>query len=410
LKPPSSYLYLYITIFYQITHILKRTQGAVMNKALAILSVGLISMFVIFPSECALAAVYGLELFLYTVLPSLLPFFIVSSVLMSTGALNLAAKASKPLMRPLFNCPGHASYIFILSITSGYPVGAKLTSDLIKKGRITPSEGQRILSFCSTSGPVFIIGAVASGMLKSPYIGVFILLAHLLGAICTGIFARFFLKGEGKQEQTPSEEQKEARMPVGFIIKDAVKNSVASILLIGGYIILFSVLIRYLELTGILNAVGHVLSPLLRLLGLPTSLGAPMAAGFIEMTTGANIVALSSATLVQKAAAITFLISFGGFSVYSQCIAFTSGTGVKSGVYLFYKLLHGIMAMTLFFTMALLFGLNDVSTVFGNAQKPFLETLLDSAQFVFAGVCLIIAGAASSLSFKRKNKPSKNRK
>jgi len=116
----------------------------------------------IYPSEIIEATRSGIILWANVVLPSLLPFFIGAELLVGLGLVKFIGVLIEPIIRPIFHVPGEASFIFAMSITSGYPIGVKLTSNLRRNNVISQSEAQRIISFCSTSGPLFMIGAVAT--------------------------------------------------------------------------------------------------------------------------------------------------------------------------------------------------------------------------------------------------------
>ncbi|HOQ08473.1 MAG TPA: nucleoside recognition domain-containing protein, partial [Clostridiales bacterium] len=114
---------------------------------------------VIFSDTAAKAALKGLNLWSSAVVPSLLPFFIASELLNSSGFINVAGTLLEPVMRPLFRLPGCSSLALALGVTSGYPVGARITADLRKSGALTRTEAERLLAFTNNSGPLFIIGA-----------------------------------------------------------------------------------------------------------------------------------------------------------------------------------------------------------------------------------------------------------
>lgn len=75
----------------------------------------------------------GLSIWFNIVLPSLLPFFIISEILIGIGFLDFLGKLLKPFMLPIFNVPGEGIFPLTMSLLSGYPVGAKLTSRLRQK-------------------------------------------------------------------------------------------------------------------------------------------------------------------------------------------------------------------------------------------------------------------------------------
>ena len=134
----------------------------------------------------------GLLVWATVVLPALLPFFMLTTMLTKLGVVNNFCQIFNPLTKFLFKAPAISSYIFFMSIISGYPVGAKLTSDCYKQGLITTTEASKITTFTSTSGPMFIIGTVGVGMLHSYLAGVIIFLSHILASIINGIFYRNF--------------------------------------------------------------------------------------------------------------------------------------------------------------------------------------------------------------------------
>src|SRR5690554_4825106 len=124
-----------------------------------------LSAIIIYPLESYQSALSGLNIFLQSVFPALLPFFIASEMMTGLGVVDFLSILLAPVMEPLFRCPGSSSFIWVMSMTSGYPAAARLTAMFIKQKRINPSQAQRILTFSSTSGPLFMVGAVAIGMM-----------------------------------------------------------------------------------------------------------------------------------------------------------------------------------------------------------------------------------------------------
>ena len=98
------------------------------------------------------AAMNGLVLWAGVVVPSLFPFFVSAEILNSTGFIRASGVLLEPVMRPLFNVPGCGSFALALGVTSGYPVGAKITCDFRSKGDLTRIEAERLLAFTNNSG------------------------------------------------------------------------------------------------------------------------------------------------------------------------------------------------------------------------------------------------------------------
>ena len=311
----------------------------------------LVVFIIIYPGEAFASSLDGLKLWFNVVCPALLPFFICVEILIGLGIVRLFGSAFRPLMVPVFNVPGEGSFDFFMSISSGYPVGAKITAELYSKNLCSPVEGQRLLSLCSTSGPLFIIGAVAIGILNNPALGSFIAIAHYLSAITTGFVMRFYGKEKSankKYVSNPIAEMMEQRRRdgrnFGMLMRDAVNNGIDLILMIGGFIIFFSVITGMLRVSGFLEWFSLCLSKAIPLKCITPDIISSLLIGLLEVTNGAKACASLQVPLIYKAALTSFMIGFGGLSVNAQVMSIISGTDLKLGIYFISKLFQGIAA------------------------------------------------------------------
>lgn len=133
---------------------------SIRKNAISIIFVLFTIFLVIFSKSNLTAAKNGLKLWANNVVPSLLPFFIATNLLSHTNVIKYVSKACNKFMRPIFNVPGECAYAFILGLISGYPVGAKIVTDLNDNNLCTTEEAERMLGFTNNSGPLFIIGTV----------------------------------------------------------------------------------------------------------------------------------------------------------------------------------------------------------------------------------------------------------
>jgi sporulation integral membrane protein YlbJ len=212
-----------------------------------------------FPQESFEASVRGLNMWWKIVFPSLLPFFIVSEMLIGFGVVRFLGVLLEPLMRHLFKVPGVGGFVMAMGMASGFPAGAKLTARLRQDGQLTRIEAERLVSFTNSSNPIFIFGAVSIGFFHNPQLGIVLALAHYLGNICVGMIMRFYGKRdvEKQTDQTKKFQLRSAfsilhqtrlndNRPIGKLLGDAVTSSVQTLLMIGGFIIMFSVLNKLL--------------------------------------------------------------------------------------------------------------------------------------------------------------------
>ncbi|MBP3431303.1 MAG: hypothetical protein J6K39_00390 [Clostridia bacterium] len=210
-----------------------------------------------------------------------------------------------------------------MAVLSGYPVGSKMVADLYLQGKITKSDAFKMSSFCSTSGPMFIIGAVGIGMFHNSKIGYILFASHLIGSILNGILFRNLKAKDEQPLPTSNENNKKSAINLA----DIVTSSTLSILSVGCIITIFFIVIACFE-------------PLLSLL--PQSF-AFFLEGIIEITKGClDISTLSNVNLAIILA--SFIISFGGISTILQSITMLSSVKMPIKLFVLQKLCHGFLS------------------------------------------------------------------
>ncbi len=296
---------------------------------LTIFIIYIIISMVIFPSLYISQTLAGLNAWALNVLPSVLPFIFFTKVLSSLGGIEKIT-SHFPMQR-LYRTPSISGYVFLMSIISGYPVGAKMTADLYQSGKVTREEAFRMTSFCSTSGPMFIIGAVGVGMLLSPRAGYIILLSHIIAAFLNG-----FLYRKIKAKELPHE-----KIVVDKNTNDLgsmVLDSALSIISVGAIIAIFFVIITSL-------------SPLLSFL--PKSI-ASIFAGLIEITRGCKDISLCLSPDFAICAC-SFIISFGGISTMLQSLTMLSKIKMPVWLFTLQKFSHAVLALLISILLVMIF-------------------------------------------------------
>src|SRR5699024_1439335 len=240
---------------------------------------------IIFPEQALTASIHGLHTWWEIVFPSLLPFFIMAELLTSFGVVQFIGVLFEPIMRPLFSVPGAGSFAWILGMVSGFPSGAKITVLLREEKEISQIEAERLISFSNAASPLFIFGAVAVGFFHSVQLGIIIAISHYISNIIVGLVMKHHGKKQTshdqkhiKKENSPSEKtirRAFSRMhrtrisetrPFGEVMGDAVLSSIQTLLMIGGFIILFSVFTSLLQVIHFMELIQLMMTPLLNLL------------------------------------------------------------------------------------------------------------------------------------------------
>jgi sporulation integral membrane protein YlbJ len=315
------------------------------------------------PKESLKASIKGLHTWWEVVFPSLLPFFIIAELLIGFGVVKFLGVLLEPFMRPIFRVPGIGGFVWAMGMASGNPAGAKFTVRLRNEGNITQIEAERLVAFTSCANPLFIFGAVAVGFFQNPYLGIIFAISHYAANIFVGLVMRYYGIGDktrNKEEKTffslknAFQSMHETRLkdnrPFGTLLGDAVTSSIQTLLMIGGFIILFSVINTLLSLTNITDVLATIIKILFVILHLPEAFSIPFISGLFEMTIGSQLISeVKNAQLLQQAIVVSFLLAFGGFSIQAQVASLLSQSDIRFSPFLFARLLQGIFASLITF-------------------------------------------------------------
>lgn len=277
----------------------------------------------------------GLRLCAMVVIPSLLPFFVLSSLLSALGLPQLLGRLFEKPMRALFKVSGEGLTPLLLGLTGGYPVGAAALAALVREGRLSREEGERLLPVCNNTGPAFIIGAAGVGVFGSTRWGVLLYICHLLAALTLGVL---FSRKQVHETDAPPPPQPSADLLQA--LPDSVRTAATQMLSLCGFVVFFAVITGLLDELGLLSSLAADLS-----LRLGWELGACRAllTGILELSGGIGAMRGLSPTASHLALA-AFLLGFGGISVHCQTLSAVEGSGMKSARHTVGRLLHGVLS------------------------------------------------------------------
>lgn len=302
----------------------------------------------------------GLALWANNIVPSLLPFFIATELLSYTNVVTNLGKKLNFIMRPIFNVPGIGSYALIMGLISGYPVGAKIVSNFKDEGLCTKEEAERMISFTNNSGPLFIVATVGISLFGNTLIGILLLISHILSSISVGVLFRFWKNNKkntiSSLNSFSSNTKKQASFyNLGEILNNSILSSIKTVFIIGGFVVLFSVILSILKSSYIINIISKIIFPLFHIFGIKNiAFAKAFLCGFIEVTNG--IMLLSTITYKKISVNIiicAFLLGFGGISVLLQVFSIISKSNISIRAYFIGKLLHGLLAA--FYTWILIY-------------------------------------------------------
>lgn len=342
------------------------------EKSISIIFILYLFFLVLFTKSNFNAAKKGITLWANNVVPSLFPFFVAVELLKHTNLIYFLSIKLDKYMKPIFNLPGVASFPFVMGLISGYPVGAKIVSDLYSNNLCTQKEAERMLAFTNNSGPLFIIGTVGCSFYSNTSIGILLLISHILSSICVGIILGIISRIKSATNKFTANSRQSASVnnfssllqddikiaDLGGILGSAIVSAIKSILMIGGFVTIFSVILSILNNTKILTIISYFISNIFHInpdyiVGLLT--------GFLEFTNGLyKISTINNKMLSINLILSSFIIGFGGISVTLQVLNIISKNKLSIKTYIFGKLLHGtISALFTFLILSIpIFSLN----------------------------------------------------
>lgn len=361
-------------------------------KDLALLAA--ILLIVLFPSTAYRAALRGMELFLFTVAPGLIPFLILCPIFLKTRLFYRIAQGFSRISARLFRCGGACGPLFLMGCLSGFPAGARFVRDALASRQITRDDGVKAICFCNICGPLFMLGAVGVGMFGNAAYGWVLALSHYLAAILTGmIMARIPIRS--RYAPPPACAPASAVLSSGSSFLSSlglsVQNAMQTMLLVGGYIILGSVAAALLDACGIWNGLYLLVRPVASPMGITADLFKGAASGLIEISGGCVRIAKAASSAWMRIGLCAMVIGFSGFAIIGQTTALWEGYDLPLGRYLIARLIHGGSAALLAGGAALLLPLDRLAIAVSTSLPPIQTALRtkDGLSYIILGILLI---------------------
>ena len=276
---------------------------------------------------------FSYELFIKNIFPSLFPMFIISYILVEIGIPEFLCSIFHKFFNKLFLVKSDASFVFFMSMLTGFPSSAKYIDMLIEKNRIDSHDASKILIFTFFSNPLFIVNTVGIMFLNNINLGFIILVSHITGNILVGLLFRNYNK-------TNSTDIIDARKGIKVLINkinttsffsvflNSIKDAINTMILIFGIIVTFQIIISILPCNMFFK-------------------------GIIEMTTGLRLISIYD-NLYFKVFLSTFFISFGGLCIHTQIMNILNKKRVRYLPFLFARIIHGIISAVMSIILCLL--------------------------------------------------------
>lgn len=301
------------------------------NSGILILSLILITGMLLLPKVSLNLALAGLNLWFTKMIPTLFPFMVISGILIRMNLIKPLCAPFRSLFRFLFGVEENGIFCIFIGFLCGFPMGAKVISDLYKRGELSFAEADYLLSFCNNIGPIYFCSFVLTTLNvshKFPYLfGMYGLpIAYSLVLRCFSFFKKRSAPLVKGQIFSVSLHEKEAPDTLLSAIDGSIISAIESITKLGGYMIffnLFNMLPRILMQKGLFSGISYV--------------GKVKITHFFsclfEISNGVNLVKNKEPWLVLT------MIPFGGLCCMAQTYSLIKDTPLSIAKYGLHKLL-----------------------------------------------------------------------
>ena len=292
------------------------------------------ALMLIFPTLTKSGAYTGLVLWLYTIIPTLLPYMIISGIICYFNAFVIIANLLYPITKIIFGISKPANYCLIVGFLCGYPIGSKVIADMSNDNQISLNEANYLLCFCNNISPSFIINYVTSSILCNCYkidnaTSKSIILILFIAPMIASLIYRILHKQLNFSSSYKSNIVTASLNNYNFMDR-CILNSFENIFKIGGYIIIFTIISTWIQSISIIN---------------------PNLSFFIssicEITSGLNGLKYTDFQRNIGILNVLFLCSFGGICSIAQTLSMISGTSLDIKKYITFKVINGVIAIIL---------------------------------------------------------------
>ncbi|WP_010269706.1 nucleoside recognition domain-containing protein [Paenibacillus senegalensis] len=344
------------------------------------LSVILIAFIIIHPDEVFQSSLAGLKLWWDFVFPGLFPFLMLSEILLGLGVIHALGAFLEPWMRLVFRLPGAAGWAFTLGMAGGFPAGSSVTGKLVKQRQLKPAEAQRLWSVSHLCSPMLMIAVIGVGFLSSVERGFFIAVIHYAAAVATALVLLAFAPRSSLQKPNPTRQLSNAVYPslwasaantlttarredgrtFGKLLGDSVTTTAQTLLSLGGFIMLFSVIHQIVKI---------IIEP-----WLTSELLQVLLAGLLEPHLGVYAAAHYTSSALFQTALIGAILGWSGLSLHAQARSLTSPAGLRYPPFMLARLLHAgwavVLTIALWKPAMLLLGADSLDAASVSSMAP----------------------------------------
>ena len=314
------------------------------NKIIILLILFVCIIFILNPELYSKSCLNAISVWTLKVLPVLFPFFVFTRIIVNLS--EFKTNKMDKFFNNIYRVPKFGFKIFLLSVISGYPMGAKLICTLNEQDIIQKKEAEKMMSFCSVSGPMFIIGTVGVNIFLSYKAGLIILVANIIAALINGLIYR---KDKYVEKEVSYSGKKNDN-----ILSSSVYDATLSILMVCAYIVISFLIIDVLIN---LHVIDNLSNAICTIFNCPQNFDTIKSSiiGIFEITRGIIELNNVNISLTLKTIIASGLIGFGGISILLQSLSFLNQLKISTKTIVKQKTTQALLCLIITIPLAIIF-------------------------------------------------------
>ena len=313
-------------------------------------------LLLFYSKECITLASNGLLIWYRNMIPSLFPFMVLSGFIIRSGLSLKIGRYLQPFLGIFFHLPSQMLYVIFMGFLCGFPMGAKITADMLENRKITEKQGEYLLSFCNNIGPLYMLGYVIP---LFEYQNTWKILGLMyLVPFGYGLFLRYFsikYSSTLKQLKTCSYTSKNNCASPSYLIcfQQSLSSSIEQLTILGGCMVFFNCLLIFPKILEMLLSKTTIssISPLVTAI---LSTFIEIGGGLQQFASVSALIESNSKIIVTNNHIIRLflplsLLTFGGASCITQTCFILKNTGLKIRTYIKHKLIQACIFIIFLF-------------------------------------------------------------
>ncbi len=252
------------------------------------------------------------NLFLTKLFPTSFIIYILSSILIDYGIINLLSK---------LKLNGNITYVTLMSFISGFPSGAKYTKELLDKNLISDKTANYLITYTNFPNPIFLLGPISTILNKK--LAIKLLFIIIISNFIISLIFKPKEKDIVKTKNVPP-------TTIAISLKNATYNAIKTLLIVYSTSLFF-------YLISVIITKYFTFSPL----------NYVILNSVFDLTKGIFSTPIIS-DITTRALIILILLSLGSISIHIQIKSIISDTSIKYKNYLLGRILQVTIAITLF--------------------------------------------------------------